>query len=83
MTNLNLTNLSFRLISYSEDGNRIQVANQTPSFYALVLNGTVVDYYGTLEALQVAVCSIKALVKLENHTETTLEFQISDVKLAG
>jgi hypothetical protein len=59
-----------KLISFRADGSRVQVANEEPAFYGLAIQGKVIDYFGTLEA--VAIAAAKIVREFENDDKTQI-----------
>jgi len=58
------------MISFKENGERIESVNEIPAFYGLVLDEVIVEYFGTIEALKLAV------TRLEAESET-IEFELA------
>ena len=67
----------FSIISFQENGERIEHVGQKPAFYAVLVNGTIVDYFSTLDAVHYALERMQfATVELE-RTEKTIEFKLA------
>lgn len=66
----------FSLLSFKENGDKLEHAGQTPAFYALTFNGEIVEYYGTIEALR---CAHEALSVNLMANQETVEFELSEV----
>jgi hypothetical protein len=59
----------YSMISFKADGSRVESVNEVASFFGLVLDGVVIiDYFGTVEALRVAVDRLNAQVVCEVDT---------------
>jgi hypothetical protein len=70
----------YSLISFKANGERIESVNEVSAFYALVRNGMLVEYFTTLEALHIAVESLKAIEATELDT---VEYGIPEFKIAA
>ena len=49
--------------SLDAKGNQLTAVNQVPAFYALLVNGQVVEYYTTIQALNQAVSVLKVVMQ--------------------
>ena len=65
------------IISFQGNGDRLEHAGQTPEFYALTIDGVIVEYYTTLAALGHGIESIQDAVKADRATAITDEFKIA------
>ena len=66
-----------KLISFQVNGEQVEHAGQKPAFFGLLVNGTILDYFGTLDAVHYALERIAlATVELE-RTEKTIEFKLA------
>jgi hypothetical protein len=71
--------MTYTLQSFQANGERLEHLGQKAAFFALLVNGIVFDYFGTLEALQLAKASLER-AELEDLTREVTSF---DFKLAA
>ena len=56
--------------SLDAKGNQLTAVNQVPAFYALLVNGQVVEYYTTIQALNQAVSVLKVVMQSQEFTQS-------------
>lgn len=67
----------FKVISFQANGERVEHLGQRVAFFGLVRDGRIVDYFGTLAALKLAVASIETIERAEADTSFVFELRIA------